>query len=245
MIFGLIPSRLASRRLEKKALIDIDGLPLVVHTFKRAKMAKLLDKVIVCTDSKKIGNVINKHGGEFRLTSKKHKNGTERIAEVARKLKKAKLIIDIQGDEPLLNPNDIDNLIKFHKKNFKKFDIVVPCIKGSNLDSKNIVKVLFNKMGKVLYLSRASVPFGFKNNDFNLFKHLSVISFKKESLIKFSKLKESKYEKIEGVELLRALENEISVGTFVSKSNSFAVDVKSDLAKAKIIMPHDHLRKKY
>ena len=208
-------------------------------------MSKLLDEVIVCTDSKKIGDVIKKYGGKFKLTSKKHKNGTERIAEVAKKLKKARLIIDIQGDEPLLNPNDIDDLIRFHKKNIKNFDIVVPCIKGSNLDSKNIVKVLFNNRGRVLYLSRSAVPFNFKNKEINLYKHLSVISFKKESLIKFSKLKESKYEKIEGVELLRALENQIKVGTFVSKSNSFAVDVKSDLEKAKIIMPNDHLRKKY
>ena len=220
-------------------------MPLVAHTFKRAKMSKLLDEVIVCTDSKKIGDVIKKYGGKFKLTSKKHKNGTERIAEVAKKLKKARLIIDIQGDEPLLNPNDIDDLIRFHKKNMKNFDIVVPCIKGSNLDSKNIVKVLFNNRGRVLYLSRSAVPFNFKNKEINLYKHLSVISFKKESLIKFSKLKESKYEKIEGVELLRALENQIKVGTFVSKSNSFAVDVKSDLEKAKIIMPNDHLRKKY
>ena len=245
MIFGLIPSRLASKRLNKKALIKIDGIPIIAHTFKRAKMARLLDDVIVCTDSKKIGNIIKKFKGKFKLTSKKHKNGTERIAEVAKKLKKAKLIIDIQGDEPLLNPSDIDNLIKFHQKNIKKFDIVVPCIKGSNLDSKNIVKVLFNDHGKVLYLSRATVPFDFKNNNINLYKHLSVISFKKESLLKFSKLKMSKYEKIEGVELLRAIENGMSVGTFVSNSNSFAVDVKSDLEKAKIIMPHDRLRKKY
>ena len=122
--------------------------------------------------------------------------------------------------------------------------LFVPCIKGSNLDSK-ILLGLFNNRGRVLYLSRSAVPFNFKNKEINLYKHLSVISFKKESLIKFSKLKESKYEKIEGVELLRALENQIKVGTFVSKSNSFAVDVKSDLEKAKIIMPNDQLRKKY
>ena len=77
------------------------------------------------------------------------------------------------------------------------------------MDSKNIVKVLFNNRGRVLYLSRSAVPFNFKNKEINLYKHLSVISLKKESLIKFSKLKESKYEKIEGVELLRALENQI------------------------------------
>ena len=113
--------------------------------------------------------------------------------------------------------HNIDNLIKFHQKNINNFDIVVPCIKGSNLDSKNIVKVIFNKNGKVLYLSRSSVPFDYKNQNINLYKHLSVISFKRESLIKFSKLKMTKYEKIEGIELLRAIENDMKVGTFVSK----------------------------
>ena len=208
-------------------------------------MSKLLDQVIVCTDSIKIGNIVKKHGGNYLLTSKKHKNGTERIAEVAKKIKNCELIIDIQGDEPLLNPKDIDKLILFHLKKIKNFDIVVPCIKGSNFNSKNIVKVLFNKSGKILYLSRASVPHDFRDKNESLYKHLSIISFKKNSLIKFSKIKESKYEKIEGVELLRAVENDINVGTFVSKSSSFAVDVKSDLDRAKLILPHDYLRKKY
>ena len=245
MIIGLIPSRLHSTRLKNKPLIEIDGLPLIIHTLKRAQMSKLLDQVIVCTDSEKIGNIVKKHGGKYLMTSANHKNGTERIAEVAKKIKKCQLIIDIQGDEPLLNPKDIDKLILFHLKKMKDFDIVVPCIKGTNLDSKNIVKVLFNKNGKVLYLSRSSVPCDFRDKGESLYKHLSIISFKKESLIKFSKIKESKYEKIEGVELLRAVENNIKVGTFISTSNSFAVDVKSDLDRAKLILPQDHLRKKY
>ena len=245
MIIGLIPSRLNSTRLKEKPLIKIDGLPIVVHTLKRSKMSKLLDNIIVCTDSAKIGEVIKKNGGNFRLTSKKHKNGTERIAEVAKSLKKCQLIIDIQGDEPLLNPKDIDKLIKFHLKKIKDFDIVVPCIKETNIGSKNIVKVLFNNKGRVLYLSRSTVPHGFRDKGVNLYKHLSIISFTKEALLKFSKFKESKYEKIEGIELLRAVENDMKVGTFISKSSSFAVDIKSDLDRANTLMPKDPLRKKY
>lgn len=245
MILGLIPSRLRSKRLKNKALIDIDGLPLIIHTLKRAQMSKLLDKVIVCTDSKKIAHVVKKYGGNFMMTSPKHLNGTERIAEVAKKFKNCKLVIDIQGDEPLLNPKDIDRLIKFHKKKINNFDIVVPCIKGVNLDSKNIVKVIFNDKGKVLYLSRAAIPYDFHNLNEKLYKHLSIISFKRESLIKFSNFKMSKYEKIEGVELLRAIENNIKVGTFVSKSSSFAVDIKADLDRAHLILPSDKLRRKY
>ena len=88
MIIGLIPSRLNSTRLNQKPLIEIDGLPIIIHTLKRAQLSKKLDEVIVCTDDKKILNVVEKHGGKAILTSKKHKNGTERIYEVAKKLKK-------------------------------------------------------------------------------------------------------------------------------------------------------------
>ena len=98
MILGLIPSRLNSRRLKEKPLMLIDQLPIVVHAFKRAKLSKKLDEVIVCTDHRKIVEVVKKYGGHAILTSKKHKNGTERIYEVAKKFKKAKLIVDIQGD---------------------------------------------------------------------------------------------------------------------------------------------------
>ena len=123
MIVGLIPSRLNSKRLKKKPLLEINNLPIIVHTFKRAQLSKKLDKLIVCTDSKLIQNVVRKHGGEAVLTSKKHKNGTERINEISKKIK-ASLIIDIQGDEPLLDPGHIDKVIEFHKKN-KHFDIVL------------------------------------------------------------------------------------------------------------------------
>tara|TARA_B100000959_G_C14792079_1_gene546033 strand:- start:20 stop:295 length:276 start_codon:yes stop_codon:yes gene_type:complete len=91
MIIGLIPSRLNSKRLKNKSLLEIDGLPMIVHTFKRAMLAKKLDKVIVCTDSKKTKSVVENHGGNAILTSKKHNNGTERIAEVSKKFKVTKL----------------------------------------------------------------------------------------------------------------------------------------------------------
>ena len=123
MILGLIPSRLNSTRLKEKPLLKIDGVPIIVHTFKRAQLSKKLDEVIVCCDDKKIIDVVENNGGKAILTSKKHKNGTERIYEVAKKLK-AKLIVDIQGDEPLVEPRDIDKVIDFHQEN-KHFDIVL------------------------------------------------------------------------------------------------------------------------
>ena len=243
MIIGLIPSRLHSTRLPEKALTNIDGLPLIVHTYKRAKMSLGLDELIVCKEDKKIFDVINEHGGKATMTSTKHVNGTERIAEVATK-HKARLIIDVQGDEPLLNPRDIDLVINFHIDN-PHFDIVVPSHPSSTPGTKNVVKIVSDKKGKVLYFSRAEIPYPFKKNNNTYFKHLSIISFKPEALKLFSKTEESDLEKIEGIELLRAIENGLKVGTFPIAGDSFPIDVKEDLKKALEIMPNDKIRKLY
>ncbi len=243
MILGLIPSRLNSSRLKEKPLLEIDGLPIIVHTLKRALLSKKLDKVIVCTDHKKIYDVVKDHGGDAMITSPKHINGTERIAEVSKKFK-SKLIVDIQGDEPLVDPRDIDKVIDFHLRN-NQFDIVVPSMITNNPERNSLVKVLFNEKGKVLYFSRASVPYNFKNKKIEYFKDLSIVSFKRKALLEFSKFKIGKLEKIEGIELLRSLENNQLIGTFVSKSTSFSVDVNDDLLKAINAMPKNPIRKKY
>lgn len=245
MILGLIPSRLNSKRLKHKPLLEIDGLPIIVHTFKRAMLSKKLDKVVVCADDQKIVNVVKKHGGEAILTSKKFRNGTERIAEVSKKFKNIKLVVDVQGDEPLVDPKDIDRVINFHLKN-NKFDIVVPCMQADeNFASRNLVKVIFSDSGRILYFSRAVVPFNFKNKKIKYYRDLSIVSFIPKILIKYSKLKMGFLENVEGIELIRALENNISIGTFIAKNSGFAVDVNQDLMRAINVMPTDSIRKKY
>jgi|TARA_B100001093_G_scaffold40628_1_gene34528 3-deoxy-manno-octulosonate cytidylyltransferase (CMP-KDO synthetase) len=244
MIIALIPSRLNSNRLNRKPLLIIDGLPIIIHTLKRVQLSKKVNKVIVCTDSVEIKNIVEMHGGEAALTSAKHRNGTERIAEISKKFKKAKLIIDVQGDEPLVDPNDIDDVIKFHKKN-NNFDIVLPIKTTQNAEDKSLIKVVCSKQNKILYFSRAQIPFNFKQKNIKYFKDLSVISFKPQALKKFSKLEPGKLEVIEGIELLRALENDLSIGTFEAKSSSFGVNVKQDLLRAINEMPRNKIRKLY
>ncbi len=242
-IIGLIPSRINSKRLFNKALLEIKGLPLVVHTYKRSKLAKSLDDLYICTDSEKIINVAKKYGCKVLKTGK-NKTGTDRISEAAFKIKKRyDLYIDIQGDEPLIDPRHIDKVIEWHKRNFS-FDVVVPFIKAKNIDSKNIVKIVKSKK-KILYFSRAKVPFPFKkkNNFFN--KHLSIISFKPKALKQFKKFEESPLEKIEGIELMRALENNLNVGTFELKGKSFSVDTSGDFFKARKFMIKDRWLTKY
>ena len=164
-ILGLIPIRYNSKRLHAKALLYIDDLPMVVHVYRRAKMSKLLDDVIVCCENKKIYEVLKKYNCKSVFTSKKHKNGTERIAEGYRKIKKKfDLIVDIQGDEPLINPYQIDNVIKFHLKNFKT-DIVVPSLKVAVSEDENVVKIVKDINLNVLYISRLKVPYGFRKKN--------------------------------------------------------------------------------
>ena len=169
MIIGLIPSRLNSKRLKEKPLLEIDKLPIIVHSFKRSKLSKKLDDVIVCTDHKRIVDVVKKHGGKAIITSKKHKNGTERIYEVAKKLKNVELIVDIQGDQPLINPLSIDKTVEFHKKN-KHFDIVLASMLiTEDPENKNLVKNIFSG-NRIIYFSREKTPHNYKKKKSNIIK---------------------------------------------------------------------------
>tara|TARA_B100001057_G_scaffold89349_1_gene85540 strand:- start:15951 stop:16688 length:738 start_codon:yes stop_codon:yes gene_type:complete len=245
MIIGLIPSRLKSKRLFEKPLIKINGFPIIVHTMKRAMMSKTLDDLYVCTDSEKIANVVQKYGGKFILTSSKHRNGTERIAEAIRKIKKkTKLIVDIQGDEPTIKPKDIDEIVKFHKKNLH-YDVVIPHFEIDYKNNSNHVKIISDKKGKILYLTRSISPYNFFKKDLKQKKHLSVISFKKDALLKYTKFNQSYLEKIEGIELLRCIENNQKVGTFRIKTQALSMDVKKDIFAIKKFFKTDKIRKLY
>ena len=199
----------------------------------------------MCTDHKSIIDVVKKNGGKAVLTSKKHKNGTERIYEVAKKRKRIELVVDIQGDQPLIDPLAIDKVVEFHRRN-KHFDIVVPSMPvKENISSRNLVKVIFSDNGKIIYFSRAKAPFDYKNKNVQYFRDLSIVSFLPQALKKYNKLKLGKIEKIEGIELLRALENNMNLGTFVIHGSSFSVDVNQDLMRAIDVMPNDRIRKLY
>ena len=236
-IIGLIPVRLKSQRLFQKPLLKLSDYPLFVHVYKRAKLSPFLDDVIVCCDDEKILKEAKNYNVKCILTSKKHRNGTERIYEgYLKNRKKYDFIIDIQGDEPLLNPRHIDQVIKFHIKNVNE-DIILPSLKiKSSKDNKSIVKIVKNNKDQVIYLSRSTVPFYFKKKHFFLEKHLSIISFKPDSLRTYIKNDISYLEQIEGIELLRALEIGLKIKSFNLLGDSFSVDVKPDylLAKKKI-----------
>lgn len=245
MVIGLIPARLNSRRLPNKPLLNIEGIPLVMHVYFRAKLSKKLDRVIVCADDYRIFKTVTKYGGECILTNKKHKNGTERICEVAKKLK-ADFIIDIQCDACFIDPKDIDKLVSFHKKN-KSFDIVIPHSKFNIKNDYSAVKICSNINNKIFYMSRNDIPHSFYKKRRYLKRHQDFISFKKKTLVRFSKLRKSYLEDLEGVELLRALENNMNLGTFKIKDEHpiSSINTKTDYFNGKKRMKFDLIKKKY
>jgi len=244
-VLGLIPTRLNSTRLPQKSLLEINKIPLIVHVYKRSLLAKKLDDVFVCCDDELIAKTLKKNKAKYKITSINHSNGTERIFEGYKLIdKKYDFIVDIQGDEPLLSPYHVDEVIEFHKKNLE-YDIILPHIKIKYLNNPNIVKVLFNKKKEVIYLTRANVPFHFKDVPKFINKHLSIISFKPKALELFAKAKKSLYEKVEDIELLRAIDLGLKIKTFELKGDSFSIDVYDDYEKAKVKMLSDKFYKIY
>jgi 3-deoxy-manno-octulosonate cytidylyltransferase (CMP-KDO synthetase) len=243
MILGLIPARLQSERLPRKPLLEIDGLPMVIHILKRAQLAKKLNRVIVCTDSDEIADVVKSYKGEVIKTRSDHINGTERIAEVARKIK-CDQVVDIQCDDVFVDPSHIDRLVNFHKKN-NNFDIIVPYSKLIKKTDKSIVKIISNKFNKVLYMSRENIPFSYIKKKIVYQKHLDIISFNKKALIEFSRLSKSYNESFEGIELLRALDNNYNLGTFLINTNCFSVNTHDDYINAIKKMKFCKIKKKY
>ena len=244
---ALIPTRLNSTRLPAKALLPINNIPLIMHVYKRTLLAKKVDEVIICCDDKKIFNIVKKYDAKVVMTSKHHPNGTDRICEAFKKIKdrnKYNLVVDIQGDEPLVSPVHIDNVIDFHEKNLD-MDIILPNLKIKSTNNTNIVKLVINKKNEVIYISRANVPYEFKNQLKYQRKHLSIVSFKPEALLTFGKSKISELEKIEDIELLRALDIGLKIKTLHLKGDSFSIDIFEDYQKAKIQISRDRYFKFY
>lgn len=241
-IIGIIPARLKSTRLPEKMLIKIKGKTLIEHVLLNALKCKALKKIYVATDSLKIKKAVEKFGVETIITSKKCKSGTERICEAIQKIKlnSNDIIVNIQGDEPLLEPHLIDKAVKAIQ-NDNNYDVVTLASPIRNIDEmydSSVVKVVVSNRGYALYFSRALVPFSrdgkYAKRDF-LLKHKGLYIFKKRVLDMWNKFK-SRYENIEKLEQLRILENDCKIGVIIAKSNSISIDTKKDIAEFKRIL---------
>src|SRR3982075_1723016 len=227
---GIIPARWASTRVRGKPLHLIAGKPLLRRVWERCRRAKELDSVIIATDDMRVAHAAFEWGAEVALTSPLHQSGTDRIAEVAKKGKDFAYIINIQGDEPLIEPRLIDKLVKKLQSD-RKIDIVTaghPFENEDEASSPHQVKIIVDQNGIALDFSRAvpSIPPGAK-----ILRHQGIYGFRRDALLQFVKWEPSPRERAESLEQLRALENGVKVHVLVTKHGSPGVDTLQD-AKA-------------
>lgn len=235
----VIPSRFQSSRFEGKPLADIGGKSMVQRVYEQAGKCSEADLCVVATDDQRIIDHVQQFGGMAMMTSPAHQSGTDRCAEVAAKYPEYDLVVNVQGDEPFINPAQIDDLILF-LKNASDFSIATQKKKITDpeeLFSPNVVKVTASLQNIALYFSRAPIPYyrglqgeeWCKNSDY--FKHIGLYAFKRDQLIEINTLPVSCMEKTESLEQLRWLENGITIGVQETTYQSIGIDTPEDLNK--------------
>ncbi|MBL8180787.1 MAG: 3-deoxy-manno-octulosonate cytidylyltransferase [Blastocatellia bacterium] len=259
-MIAVIPARLGSTRLARKMLCEIAGKPLILHTMERAKSAKLVDRVIVATDSQEIFDVVVAAGGEAMMTSQDHQSGSDRIAEVAEAMPAESIIINVQGDEPLISPDTIDAavqaLIDDPNADISTASEPITSLRDDVLNF-NVVKVVVGENGYALYFSRSPIPFpreaslkhGGPNEAIeaepelldNFRKHTGIYVYRREYLLEFTTMKPSRLEQIEMLEQLRAMENGAKIRVIHSNERSVAVDTLEDLERVEAILSSGRL----
>ncbi len=237
----IIPSRLSATRLPRKPLLKINGLSVISHVFKRAEAAKI-GEVLVATEDQEIIDDVRKNGGNAILTKKTHETGTDRIYEALQKFSGSEvdLVMNLQGDEPIININDIRNLNKLMIKNNSQLGTLASKIINKGIFSdRNIVKV-FTKKNLDSENFPEAINFSREISDSNLFiyRHIGIYCFKKETLKNFVSYKQSSNEKSKKLEQLRALDNKIKINVGLAKSSSIGIDTKEDFLAIKKIMEY-------
>jgi len=231
---AILPARIGSTRLPEKPLADINGKPLIQWVYENVKRCDLLDKVIVATDSEKIIQTVSDFEGYAVMTSGRHRSGTDRIAEVAKKIE-GDVIINIQGDEPFINQKLIMKALHPFKRGFQGISTLKTRVKDNNeLTDKNIVKVVCNKDNEALYFSRSSIPYE-RDDDVKSthFKHIGLYAYDRETLFRFTSLGQCDLEKAEKLEQLRALYHGIPIKVSEIDYDGVGIDTVEDLEKAR------------
>ncbi|MEZ4693533.1 MAG: 3-deoxy-manno-octulosonate cytidylyltransferase [Aliarcobacter sp.] len=233
----IIPARLNSSRFANKIMVDILGLPMVIRT---ARQVSNLDKVVIATDSQEVVDLAKEYGFDAVMTSSSHQSGTDRINEAVNilNLSDDEIIVNVQADEPFIEPDVVQAVINRVKK-IKENDeniMITSCFKeiSSELaDDANHVKVILDEHSNAIYFSRAKIPYHrdhYETSNYN--GHLGIYGFTKKSLNNFCKLTPSKLENIEKLEQLRAIDNGFKIAMVKVNSKSFGIDTQEDLNNA-------------
>ncbi|MBF0612669.1 MAG: 3-deoxy-manno-octulosonate cytidylyltransferase [Magnetococcales bacterium] len=234
----VIPARYASSRLPGKPLLDINGKPMIRHVWERASQCRA-DRVVVATDDERIADVVRGFGGQVVMTSADHTTGTDRVAEAARLLG-AEILINVQGDEPLLDAGAIDALIRpmVEDERLPMATLAHPIASLEELSSPDVVKVVCNVRGNALYFSRSPLPYqrdGGPSMD-GVLRHMGIYGYRADFLQTYARLPPTPLEQREKLEQLRALENGYAIRVVVVEKGGMGVDTPADLAKVRLVM---------
>jgi len=233
LAIGVIPARYSSQRFPGKPLALIHGKPMIQIVYEQAKKASLCQRIIIATDDERIFHAAQAFGADVWMTSSQHNSGTERVAEIAEKIQ-CPIIINIQGDEPLLQGQMIDNLIiALQDENIAVATLAAKIKDFALINDKNIVKVVTDKNGFALYFSRSPLPF--QSTDYFL-QHIGIYGYQRDFLLKFGQLPESRLEKTEKLEQLRVLENGYKIKVVETPFKTLSVDSPQDIIKVEDIL---------
>ena len=230
-VVGIIPARWGSTRFPGKPLHLLAGKPLLQHVWERCRCATTLDTVIIATDDMRIAEAAFAWGAEVSLTSSRHRSGTDRVAEVAAKLRGVSHIINIQGDEPLIDPKLINQLARKMQADPKieMITAVHPFENPADAHSPHQVKAVLDRRQRALYFSRSAIPFARDATAaISFLRHQGIYGYQRALLLRFVHWKPTPLEKAEALEQLRALENGVNIHVVVTKSGSPGVDTPDD-----------------
>lgn len=235
-VIAVIPARYGSTRLPAKALADIGGVPMVVRVWRQVSQARSIERVIVATDDERIAAPVRAAGGEAMITSAAHQSGTDRIAEVAGKVR-ADIYINVQGDQPFTDPRDLDAVAApmLVDASIDMATLATPIIDLDEFRNPTKVKVVCDGAGNALYFSRSPIPHGrdIEGVPPGALRHIGIYAYRREFLLKFASLPQGKLEQLEKLEQLRALENGYRIRVVASVAPSLEIDTAEDLDRAR------------
>ena len=231
-VLCVIPARYASTRLPGKPLRDIAGKPMICRVYERAVQAEKIEKALVATDDQRICDAVESHGGNAMMTSKDHPTGTDRLAEVAAAYENMDVIINVQGDEPLIEPALIDELAGLFEDapELMMATVMTELKDEEEARNPNNVKVITDKTGYALYFSRSLIPYPRNPGKAPVFKHIGIYAYRREFLLRYAKLSPTPLEQAESLEQLRALENGYRIKVLKTDCRFVGVDTEEDLA---------------
>jgi 3-deoxy-manno-octulosonate cytidylyltransferase (CMP-KDO synthetase) len=235
IVLGVIPARLASTRLPRKVLRIIAGRPMLSWVYEAAKACPQLNSVLIATDSEEVADLCRANNWPFQLTSPDLTSGTDRVHAVAQQIH-ADIYVNIQGDEPLLEPEHLTALLRpFTQPQVEVSTLKVRCT-PANITNPNAVKVVTAANGRALYFSRATIPYDRDNTNPEYWKHIGLYAYRKATLNRFPTLPSSALEQIERLEQLRFLENGISVYVEPTDYDTIGVDTEEDLKQVEALL---------